>query len=155
MVYDISYFANHIYKLYVRLSDGGHAEIQGSDEPPKASARKRSMPHAACRMPHPQGCRIYLPGLGSLLTGPTDYLITALNQVRNKKLQPETGLQTFQEMLAAVDIKKVAKYVPVERIGALQASLGPPAIHHDLRQPDPRKLVESDPITASRLRCPP
>ena len=101
-------------------------------------------------MPH-----ISPPGLGSLLTGPTDYLITALNQVRNKKLQPETGLQTFQEMLAAVDIKKVAKYVPVERIGALQASLGPPAIHHDLRQPDPRKLVESDPITASRLRCPP
>ena len=113
------------------------------------------MPHAACRMPHPQGCRIYIPGLGSLLTGPTDYLITALNPVRNKKLQPETGLKTFQEMLAAVYIKRVAKYVPVERIGALQASLGPPAIHHDLRQPDPRKLVESDPITASRLRCPP
>ena len=92
--------------------------------------------------------------MGSLLTGATDYLITALNQVRNKKLKPETGLQTFQEMLAAVDIKKVTKHVPVERIGALQASLGPPTIHHDLRQPDPRKFVESDPITASRLRCP-
>jgi hypothetical protein len=95
-----------------------------------------------------------LPGLGSLLTGATDYLITALNQVRNKKLQPETGLQTFQEMLAAVESKKVAKHVPLERIGALQAPLGPPTIHHDLRQPDPRKFVESDPITASRLRCP-
>ena len=141
MVYDICYFVNHIYKLYVRLSDGGHAEIQGSGEPPEASARKRSMPHAACRMPHPQGCRIYLPGLGSLLTGPTDYLITALNQVRNKKLQPETGLQTFQVLLAAVDTK-IAKYVPVERIGALQASLCPPAIHQDLRQPGPRRFVE-------------
>ena len=89
-----------------------------------------------------------------MLTGPTDYLITALSQVRNEKMQPETGLPTFQVMLAAVDIKKVAKYIPLERIGALQASLGPPAIHHDLRQPDPRKFVESDPITASRFRCP-
>ena len=105
---------------------------------PHAACR---MPHAACRMPHPQACRIYLPGLASLLTGPTDYLITALNQVRNKKLQPETGLQTFQVLLAAVDTK-IAKYVPVERIGALQASLCPPAIHQDLRQPGPRKFVE-------------
>ena len=145
----MSYLTNHIYKLYVRLSDGGHAEIQGSDELPEASARKRSMPphaacrmpHAACRMPHPQACRIYLPGLASLLSGPTDYLITALNQVRNKKLQPETGLQTFQVLLAAVDTK-IAKYVPVERIGALQASLCPPAIHQDLRQPGPRRFVE-------------
>ena len=76
MVYDISYFANHIYKLYVRLSDGGHAEIQGSDEPPKASARKRSMPHAACRMPHAASTRMphISPRFGLLAHGPDGLL---------------------------------------------------------------------------------